>query len=92
MLWLICYDIPDDKRRTKLAKRLEQHCQRVQYSVFECPVNQEKLEELLQQRWLPLLNLNEDSLRIYPLDANAQRRTRVFGSPPPYEPPDYLIL
>ncbi|MCA9742068.1 CRISPR-associated endonuclease Cas2, partial [candidate division KSB1 bacterium] len=36
MLLLVSYDIVDDKQRTKLAKRLQNYGQRVQYSVFEC--------------------------------------------------------
>ncbi|MGP1372035.1 MAG: CRISPR-associated endonuclease Cas2, partial [Almyronema sp.] len=36
MLVLVVYDIPDDKRRTKLATFLEGYGRRVQYSVFEC--------------------------------------------------------
>lgn len=31
---LIAYDIPDDRRRARLAKVLERHGDRVQYSVF----------------------------------------------------------
>ncbi|MFQ3613698.1 MAG: CRISPR-associated endonuclease Cas2 [Cyanobacteriota bacterium] len=92
MLWLVCYDVVDDKRRQKLAKRLEQYCQRVQYSVFECPLQTADLESKLERLWLPLLNLEEDSLRAYPLDATAKERTKVFGGPPPYEPPDYVIF
>ncbi len=92
MLWLVCYDVVDDRRRHQLAKRLEQCCQRVQYSVFECPLDTAELEEKLEKSWLPLLNLQEDSLRAYPLDASAKQRTKVFGGPPPYEPPDYLIF
>jgi CRISPR-associated protein Cas2 len=92
MLWLICYDIRDNKRRQKLAKRLEQRCQRVQYSVFECPIDEKTLLQQLERYWLPLLKQSEDSLRIYPLDKTAKQRTKVYGSPPPYEPPDYLIL
>jgi len=48
--------------------------------------------DVVEQSWLPLLNLQEDSLRAYPLDASAKQRTKVFGGPPPYEPPDYLIF
>ena len=36
MFYLVSYDIPDTKRRTKLAKTLEDFGDRVQYSVFEC--------------------------------------------------------
>ena len=72
----------------------------VQYSVFECPLKRGVLEQLLEQRWLKVLNLAEDSLRVYPLDAMgsaqpkaiAKQQTKVFGSDPPYEPPDFLIL
>jgi CRISPR-associated protein Cas2 len=91
-LWLVCYDVSNDKRRAKLAKLMEQHCQRVQYSVFECPLDSTSLNYLLEKRWLPLLKLSEDDLRVYPLDAIAKQQTRVYGGQPPYEPPDYLIL
>ncbi|MBE9168828.1 CRISPR-associated endonuclease Cas2 [Pleurocapsales cyanobacterium LEGE 06147] len=91
-IWLVCYDVRDNKRRNKLAKLMEQHCQRVQYSVFECPLETAKLEKLLDKRWLKVLKLSEDSLRAYPLDSKAKQETKVYGSPPPYEPPDYIIL
>lgn len=92
MLWLVCYDVADNKRRQKLVKLLEQQGQRVQYSVFECPLEEKELRQLLEKRWLKVLNLREDNLRIYPLDETAKKRTLVFGGPPPYEPPDYVIL
>lgn len=91
-LWLVCYDIPDDKRRTKLAKLIEQRCQRVQYSVFECPLDEPDLTYQLEKRWLPLLKLSEDNLRVYPLNLTSQQQTRIYGGEPPYQPPDYLIL
>ena len=91
-LWLVCYDVRDDKRRSKLAKRMEQRCQRVQFSVFECPLDEAALINQLEKRWLPVLKLNEDNLRVYPLDERAKLKTQVYGSPPPYEPPDYVIL
>lgn len=90
-LWLVCYDVRDDKRRAKLAKLLEQRCQRVQYSVFECPLKRGVLEQLLEQRWLKVLNLAEDSLRVYPLDAMgsalfpARGPKQGRGAPRPYK-------
>lgn len=91
-LWLVCYDVADDKRRNKLAKLMEQRCQRVQYSVFECPLDEKSLTYQLEKRWLPVLILTDDSLRVYPLNAHAKAQAKVFGSPPLYEPPDFLIL
>jgi CRISPR-associated protein Cas2 len=92
MLWIVCYDVRNNKRRQKLVKYLERRCQRVQYSVFECPLPEKELEKRVVKDWLPALNLQEDSLRIYPLDEGGKQRTRVYGSPPPYEPPDVVIL
>lgn len=91
-LWLVCYDIRDNKRRQKLAKALERHCQRVQYSVFECPLDTKTLEKYLTSTWLPLLKLPEDSLRAYPLNLTAQQQAKVYGSANLYEPPDFIIL
>ncbi|CDM96270.1 MAG: CRISPR-associated endonuclease Cas2 [Limnospira sp. PMC 1291.21] len=90
--WLVCYDVRDDKRRQLLAKLLEQRCQRVQYSVFECPLEEKILEDLLNKRWLKVLNLEKDSLRAYPLNPSTKAQVKVYGGPLPYEPPDFLIL
>jgi len=90
--WLVCYDVRDNKRRTKLAKLMEQRCQRVQYSVFECPLDEETLAGLMENRWVKVLNLSEDSLRAYPLTRTAKKQAKIYGSPPLYEPPDYLIF
>jgi CRISPR-associated protein Cas2 len=38
------------------------------------------------------MNSNEDCLRLYPLDSAGKQQVKVFGSPPLYEPPDYLML
>jgi CRISPR-associated protein Cas2 len=91
-LWLVCYDVRNDKRRTKLAKLMEQVCERVQYSVFECPISDSQLQNLLEKRWLKVLNLKEDSLRAYPLTETTKNQVKFYGSLPPYEPPDFLIL
>jgi CRISPR-associated protein Cas2 len=35
-VWLICYDISDDKRRTRIYRVLEGFGLRLQYSVWRC--------------------------------------------------------
>ena len=45
MFIVISYDIPADKRRTKLAQLLENYGQRVQYSVFECLLTGRQLRD-----------------------------------------------
>lgn len=43
---LIAYDVPDDRRRTKLANRLSTYGDRIQYSVFVADVSPSKLIRL----------------------------------------------
>lgn len=44
--FLVCYDICDPKRLRKVAKICESFGQRLQYSVFECPLDDLRLERL----------------------------------------------
>ncbi len=68
--WVVSYDIADDGRRRWIAEILERYGQRVQWSVFECSLEDAVLEEL-RIRLRAELDGEEDSLRCYPrLDAN----------------------
>lgn len=90
-LVVVVYDVPDDKRRTKLAKFLEGHGRRVQLSVFECFLTLEemrKLHQQLQRRVKP----PEDNVRLYWISADAVTRTLVIGSEMPEPPPDVYII
>ena len=46
MLVLVTYDIPDNKRRQKLADFLERYGRRVQKSVFECFIGLGEMSKL----------------------------------------------
>lgn len=77
---VISYDISDDKRRREVAKIMEGHGYRVQYSVFECDLTIKQLRRL-QKRLRPLVKKNEmDSIRFYPLPADAVERIEVMGN------------
>ena len=78
MFVVVSYDIVDDKRRTKIAKALLDFGTRVQYSVFECNLNQQQLEEM-EGRLLSHLNDEEDTIRIYHLCENCVRKVRLHG-------------
>ena len=43
MFCLVCFDIVEDRSRTRVVKVLKSHGQRVQKSVFECGVNMKPL-------------------------------------------------
>ncbi len=78
MFILISYDIPDDKRRTKVAKALENFGTRVQYSVFECVLTRTQLDEV-RKRLTAVVYLPEDSVRFYFLPEDAVPKIAILG-------------
>ncbi len=90
-MWVaICYDIPDDRRRWRLARLLLGYGQRVQRSVFEAELTPAQLQQV-KARIRRLLHLDEDSVRIYYLCADCRRQTEVLAGPPLVEMPDAYI-
>jgi CRISPR-associated protein Cas2 len=77
-LVVICYDIADDRRRSKVARLLEAQATRVQESVFEAYLNAKQLEELLRGA-RKRLRLEEDSLRVYRLCNDCAGKMKVLG-------------
>jgi len=66
MFVVFAYDIPNNKRRTKVMKMLEGYGEHVQESVFECDLQAATYRQL-RQRLNQLLNLEQDNLRVYHL-------------------------
>ena len=64
-LWVISYDIKNDRTRRKVHDILKNHGERVQFSVFECRLNNKEFE-FLRSLVKPMLE-REDSIRWYPL-------------------------
>lgn len=61
--YLVSYDIADDKRRERLAKRLLDYGDRIQYSVFCCELNaRERVRLLADLR--ESINSNEDQVLV----------------------------
>lgn len=80
---LVCYDVNTEdsagkRRLRRIAKICESFGQRVQYSVFECRVNQAQYEELFIQlsAWV---EEKTDSLRIYQLYGDREAVIDVIG-------------
>jgi CRISPR-associated protein Cas2 len=78
MLVAISYDMKDDKRRTRLAKLLGAHGNRVQYSVFEAHLSEAKLQRL-RGKAQRILEPNEDTVRYYRLGEAFEQRVIVDG-------------
>lgn len=73
---LVTYDIPDDRRRTKLHDRLLDFGSPVQYSVFECLVDRDELKKM-QKMIQATISKRRDHVRIYFLCATCKGKTWV---------------
>ena len=80
MFIVVCYDIPDNRRRTKVSNTLEDFGSRVQKSVFECDITPKHFQEL--RRRLDKVLKDDDGLRYYILCAECVPRIEVFSGPP----------
>ena len=78
MLIVVSYDIPSNKRRTKVMKTLKDFGRHVQYSVFECDLNQKDYSKL-QQALKKLINAKEDNVRIYHINQEDARKRKLWG-------------
>jgi CRISPR-associated protein Cas2 len=79
LLYLVSYDIPDDGRRTKLAKALKDFGDRVHYSVFECLLDILHFDKMLVKIG-ELVDEEDDSVRIYTLCANCDKAVKIIGT------------
>lgn len=79
MLILLGYDIANQKRLAKVAKVCEDYGLRVQYSLFECHLDDDTFDTF----WLRLLDLideQQDRLVAYRIDARNARSTLTAGT------------
>ncbi len=88
--YVIAYDIPDDKRRTKIHKILLGYGKWTQYSLFECFLTRKELV-LLRSKLAEHLEVKEDSVRFYPLCANCVSKVETVGGPPPADAVLFLV-
>lgn len=83
MLTVFSYDVSDNKGRRKIARLLEDAATRVQYSVFETRMTRQKAAALAQR--LASYLGEGDSLRVYVIGHDGERRSRVYGDGAPFE-------
>lgn len=78
MLSLVAYDISDPKRLARVARVCEDFGVRVQYSIFECRLEETEFTEF----WLRLLGQideEEDRVVAYKIDARCAKETLTAG-------------
>lgn len=90
-LYLIVYDVMEDKRRLKVAGCLEALGERVQKSVFEAYLTPAELEKLMK-RLAKLACHAEDSVRVYDLCATCRGKVRQIGHGQVSSPPGPVVI
>ncbi|GAL06232.1 CRISPR-associated endonuclease Cas2 [Photobacterium aphoticum] len=80
-VYLACFDIEDDKKRRRLSRLLLGYGERVQYSVFEITLRDNKALTTLKKRCKKYVD-DTDSLRFYWLPHNARKKSfDIWGEP-----------
>ena len=78
MRYLVAYDISDDGARARVAARLAAWGDRIQWSVFECTLSAEEVEELYAEV-VPLVDPMHDSIHFVPVCAACDGARRLIG-------------
>lgn len=78
MFVVVAYDIPDNRRRTRLMKLLEGYGRHVQESVFECDLEPKDYRRM-SQRVQGVIDKREDNVRFYHLCPPDVGRIETYG-------------
>lgn len=79
MLSIVAYDIANPRRLARVARVCEDFGIRVQYSVFECRLDESEFDQFWE-RLLEELDDTEDRIVAYKIDARSARQTRTAGT------------
>jgi CRISPR-associated protein Cas2 len=91
MFVVVAYDISHDRRRTKLHDTLLNFGTPVQYSVFECIVDEERLEKM-KGAIGRVIKPRQDRVRFYYLCQACLARTEVTSGPEVLHETDVIVV
>lgn len=79
-MYVISYDISNDKLRGKVAKKLEGYGRRIQYSVFECEIKKKAFRKLYAELLTLMTGQEEEgSIRVYTLCESCRQKAATIG-------------
>jgi CRISPR-associated protein Cas2 len=91
MLYVVCYDISDDKTRNQMSERLLDFGARIQESVFECVLDGECHERMLERLdRVPIAQT--DRVRVYRLCQTCVETVRIYGPGEVTRDPDFYLV
>lgn len=74
-MYLVTYDVSDDRARDRVAAALSGYGTRVQKSVFECEIDAQQVDELTDRLVQLLTEPTVDSVRVYRLCRSCHERS-----------------
>jgi len=91
MFYLVCYDIVNNRRRTKVSNFLQGYGLRVQKSVFECVLSPDQYKTV-QKRLHKLIKEQEDQIRFYPMSPRHRQLIKIVGMQPDFQVDDVAFI
>ena len=91
MQYVVCYDIADDGRRSRVAGALLDFGVRVQESVFVANLDEE-LAARMMGRVSKLTDQQYDKVHVFALCEACSRRTKVLGTAEVVEDKEFYIV
>ena len=79
MFCLVCFDIVDDRKRSRTVKIIKEYGQRVQKSVFECSGLTEERFLKMKGRLDGTIDATEDTVRYYLLCRGCLKKVEFSG-------------
>lgn len=77
--YLVCYDISDPVRLTRVLKYMKGRGVHLQYSVFFCSLTWPGLKQM-KERLKDFINIEKDDIRIYPLPSGCKVKVLGLGA------------
>lgn len=90
-MYVLVYDVVNDRRRTRLHRALKDYGTPVQRSVFEFDLSPGEAHAMME-RVEALISPDEDVVRLYRLCAACLAETRILGEGDLSLDPDFYII
>ena len=91
MMYVLVYDIVDNKRRNRLYRALKDYGTPVQKSVFEFDLSPKEASTMMD-RLQKIVSDEEDTVRLYRLCSSCLGEVRILGDGEISLDPDYYII
>ena len=90
-MYVLVYDIVDDRRRARLHRALKDYGTPVQRSVFEFDMGPKEAGKMMR-RVERMISPEEDTVRLYRLCASCTREVHILGEGTLSLDPDFYIV